>query len=271
MFAYGVVCALSLAYTVGYLFCGGTVDSTYYSIFSFTLMWIPGVIAILRARAEKIALPILIFPNQYFFYAAAVALLIGAVTTVLSLPFGELRTPMEMSKTFFSLHPVGFQIPRPTSIGGGALLALASLVASSVYIIAALGEELFWRGYLWEKMKVRGFWKASLLIGAGWGLWHWPIIVMGRHYPGFPLSGSLTMITFAIFASPLATYYRVRSKSVIGAAIFHAFMNISATAAFILFVNPNELFLDVEGLAGLAGLSLINCAFFVRFRKKLKS
>ncbi|MBT5659349.1 MAG: CPBP family intramembrane metalloprotease, partial [Rhodospirillaceae bacterium] len=49
--------------------------------------------------------------------------------------------------------------------------------------LAAAGEELGWRGYLWSEMRDKGFWRASMTIGIVWGFWHAPIILMGYNYP----------------------------------------------------------------------------------------
>jgi len=264
MYSYISTCVICWLYTLVYYLLGGRVQSNYYPLFSLTLMWIPGIIALWLSRAQGIRLPVFTKPNRYFFYAALMPIAIGILTTLLSMPFGIEKSLEGMQKTLFSLDPLDYQMPSPTTFVGFFLLFVSALVAGTFYIFAALGEELFWRGYLWEKLKYMGFWKASLLIGLGWGIWHWPIITMGHNYPGFPLVGNLMMIAFAILASPLMTYYRVMARSVMGAAIFHGFMNIAAAAAFVIFVRPNELYLDVEGVAGLVALIVMNLWFFTR-------
>ena len=67
------------------------------------------------------------------------------------------------------------------------LMMVAQSLAAAVTInmLAALGEELGWRGYLHEKLISRGFWKCSLITGIIWGLWHAPLILQGHHYPAF--------------------------------------------------------------------------------------
>lgn len=264
MYSYAITCVLCWLYTLAYYVLGGRVESNYYPLFSLTIMWIPGIIALCLSWAEGKRLPVFTKPNRYFFYAALMPIFIGILTTLLSMPFGIERSLEGMAKTLSSLDPVNYQMPSPRTLVGFLLLVLSALIAGAMYIFAALGEELFWRGYLWEKLKHMGFWKASLLIGLGWGIWHWPIISMGHNYPGFPIVGNMMMTAFAILASPLLTYYRIKAKSVMGAAIFHGFMNIVAAAAFLIFVRPNELYLDVEGVAGLVALAIIYLWFFYR-------
>ncbi|HEV3029866.1 MAG TPA: CPBP family intramembrane glutamic endopeptidase, partial [Planctomycetota bacterium] len=67
---------------------------------------------------------------------------------------------------------------------------LAAIVPNS---IAAFGEELGWRGFLHRALEPLGFWRSSLLIGAIWGLWHAPIILLGHNYPRHPVAGAFMM------------------------------------------------------------------------------
>ena len=265
MNAYIVTCIISWLYTFIYYLIGGRVESNYYPLLSLTLMWIPGIVAIVFALQEGIKQPVFTKPNRYFLYAALMPFGIGILTTLFSMPFGIEKSISGMLQVFFSLDPLAFQMPSPTSFWGLFLLLAAFVIAMTVYVIAALGEELFWRGYLWEKLKHLGFWKASFLIGLGWGVWHWPIITMGHNYVGSPVIGNIMMILFAIAASPFTTYYRVMANSIMGAAIFHGFMNIAAAASHIIFVQPNELYLDIEGIAGIVSLLILNLYLYRLF------
>ena len=68
-----------------------------------------------------------------------------------------------------------------------AALGLVLVLGLIVNAILAFGEEVGWRGYLLWELAPLGFWRASLLVGAIWGLWHAPIIVEGyttRPSPG---------------------------------------------------------------------------------------
>jgi membrane protease YdiL (CAAX protease family) len=58
----------------------------------------------------------------------------------------------------------------------------------------AFGEELGWRGYLLPKLMPLGKWKAYVLVGIIWGLWHGPLVLAGFNYPAFPVLGVLGMI-----------------------------------------------------------------------------
>ena len=64
-------------------------------------------------------------------------------------------------------------------------------------MLAALGEEVGWRGALYPRLKARfGVGKGRLLGGLIWGVWHWPIMILagynyGTQYWGAPMLGPL--------------------------------------------------------------------------------
>src|SRR5512140_2090449 len=58
-----------------------------------------------------------------------------------------------------------------------ALLQLALLpVAPVLNAVPCFGEEYGWRGYLLPKLLPLGQWRALLVSGAIWGVWHAPVI-----------------------------------------------------------------------------------------------
>lgn len=76
-----------------------------------------------------------------------------------------------------------------------------AIIASPILnLISTFGEEFGWRGYLLPKLQIFGKTKAILLSGVIWGIWHWPVIMMGYNYgfdyAGFPWLGLLVMVLF---------------------------------------------------------------------------
>jgi membrane protease YdiL (CAAX protease family) len=60
---------------------------------------------------------------------------------------------------------------------------LASLAMFVAFVIAALGEELGWSGYVIDRVQAR--WNAlgaALLVGLVWAVWHW-VPLMQAHRP----------------------------------------------------------------------------------------
>lgn len=140
---------------------------------------------------------------------------------------------------------------------------LAALVAGpTVNAIAAFGEELGWRGYLQRELAPMGFWPSSLLIGALWGLWHAPLIVQGHNYPEHPLLGVGLMVVFCMLWAPILGWLRLRSGSVVAAAIGHGAVNASAGLPLLVILGGNDLTVGMTGLAGLAVALVVNLALW---------
>lgn len=131
---------------------------------------------------------------------------------------------------------------------GAGLLAGATINA-----LFGLGEELGWRGFLPRYLAPLGFWRASLLIGGVWGLWHAPIILLGHNYPQHPTAGVAMMTLFTVLFTPLILYVRLRSRSVIAAAIMHGTFNGVAGLSVIAVSGVSDL---VRGTVGVAGCLL---------------
>lgn len=142
-------------------------------------------------------------------------------------------------------------------------LLAGMLAGATVNAIAAFGEELGWRGYLQQKLEFLGFWRMSAIIGVIWGLWHLPLVIHGYNYPQHPLLGVLMMTVFTTLLSPIISFIRIRSKSVIATSILHGTMNGVSGAAVLMIGGGNDLTVGVTGLAGFIVLLLIDIAIFV--------
>jgi len=144
------------------------------------------------------------------------------------------------------------------------LQVAASLAAGyTINAVFALGEELGWRGYLLKTLKNKKFLPVSLIIGAVWGLWHFPLILIGHNYPQHPVAGVGMMIIFCILLSPVMIYIVIKSKSVITAAIFHGINNAIGKITVLYIVGGNDLINGLCGIAGFISLLLVNIAFYL--------
>ena len=139
------------------------------------------------------------------------------------------------------------------------------MAGPTVNAIAALGEELGWRGLLMHELKPLGFWRSSFAIGFFWGLWHLPMIINGYNYPGFPILGPVMMTLLTILLSPIIGYVTWRAGSVYAAAVFHGTFNAAASLA--IFLNGGSvLIVGMTGLAGMLTLLLANAALWFHLR-----
>lgn len=141
------------------------------------------------------------------------------------------------------------------------LVALGAMViiGATLNAILGLGEEFGWRGYLLWELAPLGFWKASLVIGTVWGLWHAPLILAGHNYPSFPMIGIFAFTVACTAMAPLYTYIVVRSRSVLPAAIFHGVFNTTGLVAYAGTDNDvlRQLVASEGGIVGIAVFGLI--------------
>ncbi len=137
------------------------------------------------------------------------------------------------------------------------------VAAYTINAFFALGEELAWRGYLLRELKHKKLIPVSLITGTVWGLWHFPLILIGHNYPQHPIAGVGMMVVFCILLSPMMTYIVIKSKSVLTAAIFHGSNNAIGGLALLYVSGGNDLSNGVTGLSGFIALLLLNCLFFL--------
>lgn len=150
-----------------------------------------------------------------------VLLLTGPVlvitSIVLSLPLGGSIDQFKFSDGFTS-----------------AQLMVPGLVM--LFLIATF-EELGWRGYAFNSLQSRTstFFKASLLFGVLWSLWHLPLVLVKDTYQyqisqesiWFALNFFISVIPLGILISWVWVKNR---KSIAAAVIFHFLVNVSQEA-----------------------------------------
>ena len=133
----------------------------------------------------------------------------------------------------------------------------------SINALFAFGEEAGWRGYLLRQFEGRNFSLAALAIGGIWGLWHAPLILLGHNYPQHPVAGVFMMIVLGILLTFVIQYVRIKSGSVIVAAIMHGTYNAVAGTALLFLTETNDLLDGCGGLAGFAALLVVGVVLFL--------
>ena len=127
----------------------------------------------------------------------------------------------------------------------------------TINAIFALGEEYGWRNYLVSALKEKKFICASVFIGIVWGLWHFPLILLGHNYPQHSVVGVFMMVIFCVLASFIETYFVLKTKSVFPAAIFHGTINAVAGLNVILVKGGNDLLNGMTGLSGFFVMAVV--------------
>ncbi|MCP5470212.1 MAG: CPBP family intramembrane metalloprotease [Chlamydiales bacterium] len=235
--------------------------------FGLALMWLPGILALIFAKREGIKINCLAKPSWRFLTVAWRAILVVFLITLASLPFAQYAGYEQIRYTL----PAFLQNLTPwlfVPLSSLYFAVVAVLAGLSVNMLAAMGEELMWRGYLWEKFKHLGFLKASILIGLLWGAWHAPLVVLfGLNYPEMPYLGVVMMIFFCMALSPILCFYRLKGLPVIYPAIFHGTLNAMAGASILIFNEPNLFWVSIPGAVGIIVLALFSSFDTMRAKK----
>ena len=144
------------------------------------------------------------------------------------------------------------------------IVLIQGLIAgATINALAAFGEETGWRGFLLKQFREMHFFKAATIIGAIWGVWHAPLILMGHNYSQHPVIGVFMMIAFCILLTPIMQYLTIKSKSVIAAAIAHGTMNAVAGVSIMAVSGGNDLTAGITGLAGFIALFIFVAGIFI--------
>lgn len=200
------------------------------------------------------------------------ALLAFAVS--LLIPGVQFSNGMEgfLSRLSGSLTPEQLEMLKTQIASAPYVIFLTSIIQGLIYgptinAVTAFGEEYGWRGFLQKQYNYLSFWKMSLFIGIIWGLWHAPIIIQGYNYPQNPVLGVFMMVIFTVLFTPLIAYVRIKSGSVITAAIMHGTLNATAGISLLFTTGGSDLTVGVMGLAGFISMAILNLIILLYDRK----
>lgn len=116
-----------------------------------------------------------------------------------------------------------------------AIQLVTAVIASPINALAAVGEEIGWRGWLLPRLMPLGTVPAIVISGVVWGAWHAPLLLLGYNYAG--ASGWLAiacMCGMCVAIGAILSWLRLRSQSVWPAAIGHGAINAAAGFYLIL-------------------------------------
>lgn len=143
----------------------------------------------------------------------------------------------------------------------GQSLTLGVLVTS----VFTFGEEFGWTGYLLIRLLPLGRWRAALIYGTIWGLWHAPIIAGGFNYPGYPVAGPVMMCALTIAFALTQTALRLRFDSVLLTSFFHASVNTQGLGILPMFViGVSPILGGVTGFVGIVTFGALGAWLLAR-------
>jgi membrane protease YdiL (CAAX protease family) len=210
-----------------------TTTQLLYAAFWSLAMWAPGLGAILATRyAAGESLRTLnlgrLGEKRAYLWAWLLPPALVIATGLLTLVFraGQLDLQFTMIEQAMASAAGGEILPAwmVVAIQVGFALTLAPLIN----VVFALGEELGWRGFLLPRLLPLGQWRAIILSGAIWGIWHAPAIAQGHNYPGRPVAGIFMMIVFCVLLGAIFSWLYLRTRSPWAPALAHGSINAVA-------------------------------------------
>lgn len=146
-------------------------------------------------------------------------------------------------------------------------LIQAILLAPILNAISSFGEEFGWRGYLQPKLMPLGGRRAVIITGLIWGVWHWPVIIMGYNYgfdySGAPWLGPIAMVWFTLVNGIIFGWLTIKGGSVWPAVIAHGALNgIAAISSLFLSQTPDTI-LGPTPVGFIASIPMTIVALFI--------
>jgi len=143
------------------------------------------------------------------------------------------------------------EMPPPVLFLVGTFLG-SLIIGPTINGVFGFGEEFGWRGYLLPKLMPLGKFKAYLIGGVLWGLWHALLILVGFNYPGYPLLGVVAMAGMTTALGIYINELTLRNQSSILAGWVHGAFNGQAYGVWrLLFPSVNPLLGGFTGLVGM--------------------
>jgi membrane protease YdiL (CAAX protease family) len=133
--------------------------------------------------------------------------------------FALLYPVIVVSATVILVFLAGVERPDFSAVTVTSLLQMVVIAIVSTPIV--WGEEFGWRGYLQVRLFAEKPLWAAVVTGLIWGVWHYPMILMGYIFSGNPLGLLLYPINM-IITSIIYGWLRVQSGSVWSASLAHA-------------------------------------------------
>jgi len=224
-------------------------------------MWGPGLAAIVTTRfvaGQSLGMLNLgrLGPRRPYLWAwllpPALAIVTGLITWALGA--GQLDWTFAAIREAMAQAPGGQRVPPEIVV---AIQIVFSLTLAPLFnCLFALDEELGWRGFLLPRLLPSGQWRAILLSGAIWGVWHAPAILQGHNYPGQPVLGVFMMVIFCLLLGTIFSWLYLQTRSPWTPTLAHGSLNATAGLS-MLFLKDVDLVIGgtVTSAIGWIGLA----------------
>jgi len=146
----------------------------------------------------------------------------------------------------------------------------ALFISAPLNIAATFGEEFGWRAFLLPELMPLGKRKALLLSSIIWGVWHWPVVLMGHNYglsyAGYPWLGLIATLWFTISAGVFFGWLSLEGKSVWPAVLAHGSLNGLASIGSLFLTSQPPLLLGPTpaGIIGCLPFTIISIIILLK-------
>jgi membrane protease YdiL (CAAX protease family) len=215
-------------------------------------------VALFEKGRRREALGLRFRPNLWWMWSWVFGVLLAAGSVAATIALGgsayaDIADSMSATAAAQGLQVDSDQVP------GTATIIVASIVFGAAInsVVLTLTEELGWRGYLHGLWRDRGFWPMSLTIGAIWGVWHAPmILLLGHNYPDERALGAVLFVGFCMLLSPWMSHLRERGGSVIAPGIAHGTINACGGLTLLALASPAFPWSGLVGIGGFVALGI---------------
>lgn len=223
----------------------------------------------LRIRIKPAHMPTAKFrPHWSWLAGSLLAPVVVALSILFSAPFAEIMGPKDGMLMMMSSASVPAEAMAEMDKLTNLTLLLTTLISgllagATINALFAYGEEYGWRGYMAEALQNTKFWKAALVIGLVWGIWHAPLILMGHNGYSNRAVGVVMMTLFCILAGVVELYLTRKSGTLWAATIFHGTINALAGLGVLMMPDSDPLLTGATGIAGLAALLVVILGIYI--------
>jgi membrane protease YdiL (CAAX protease family) len=178
---------------------------------------------------------------RYYLIGWLLPLLAVAAILLMAQALGVSQPDYSLKRSLALLAPNAKSPTGLSPLGVLSLLSVQSLVAGAIVAPLLWGEEFGWRSYLQLRILPHRPLGAAVVTGAIWALWHFPLGLMGYHFPDNRVLGLLVFSVTCVLLSIVFGWIRLRSGSIWPVCLAHSATNsVGASMTMLLFFGDRN-------------------------------
>lgn len=176
----------------------------------------------------------------YYLFAWLYPLVNGVITVLLAVALGVGEPDFSLQR-FFSTSNLPANLSSVPPIGLFPMVLTTMIQAVMITTPVVWGEEFGWRSYLQIRLFAKRPLLAAIATGLIWGVWHYPVILMGYQRYENPWLGLLLFPVFTTLLSIILGWLQLKTGSVWAASLAHGATNsVSGSLLLLLFFGGSN-------------------------------